>query len=191
MNNIIVYSDNHFAQISLEYLIEKQCAMDRKPNSLSIFCFENESIDSEILRVMLSCDPQRMMVIATPDLIEFLFTHKIAAIAYCCSYESSIELISVALKRFVAQGYPSCEIKRFSNKRFEITPHERTVMNMLVSGASIELISNELGKTTKIISTHKRNFMRKAGVKSNIALINKWEMILRVEDIKRTASAWL
>lgn len=189
MNKVIVYSDNYFSQVCLEFLVEKICAMGSKPYSFSIFCFESASLDCETLRAMLLCDPQKMMVIAKPDLIDFLVVNKMVAIEYSCSYESNIETILVALKRFLALGCPRSIPNRYCTRKIKITPYERTIMNMLISGISIESISNELGKTSKTISTYKRNFMKKTGVKSNIALINKWEMILRMEDIKSSISS--
>ncbi|MEZ2578438.1 helix-turn-helix transcriptional regulator [Buttiauxella ferragutiae] len=185
--NTKVVSDNCYSKIAITELL----SLLKTPHFLSttstaIYSFEKKYVSNDDMNDLLNCDAERILVFVRKELRGFLSVLVGGRGVVFEDYSSSILRALVSIRKFM--DLPPREITTCKNESlsdvhqrcFLLTNKEKLIMELFISGASVHQISLIMDNHHKIVSTHKRNCMKKMGIRADVELMQRGRMLMLV-----------
>jgi len=182
-----VVSDNCYSKIAITELLSllKQSHL-LSTSGAAIYSFEKKYVSNDDMNDLLNCEAERILVFVRKELRGFLSALFAGRGVIFEDYSSSILRAFVAVKKFMhhpprhitacKNDSPSDEHQRY----FLLTNKEKRIMELFSSGISVHQISFIMDNHHKIVSTHKRNCMKKMGISSDVELMQRGRMLMLV-----------
>ncbi|HID8942151.1 TPA: helix-turn-helix transcriptional regulator [Enterobacter hormaechei] len=173
MGNIYLFSDNVYTFIAMQNLLKENKFNKNAKSDLTVFFFEKMWLSDADISALQTCRTKMVIIFAPPKLHAFLSSFMKGIHILCLDYGMRIEDVTLFLSYINKSKFSHYVIKNIFNRRsFNLTDLEITIVNLVLSGMSIQNISYVLGRTDKAIYQHKRIAMKKMGVTTDAGLVN-------------------
>lgn len=184
MNKVTIATDNIFTEIALSTLVSNLGYEPVPGGRFAIFAFENGWFSRNDSEAIVNCEAERVVVLGKKTALTILSEcHSSRKIAFG-DYEQSPNDLNYFLDLFFSTSKDSTLNKLFVHKTpVKLNPAEREVILLYVSCFSVSEIAITMNMCEKRISAHKRSVMKKMGVSTDVALIQKVNEMLMVEKI--------
>lgn len=178
MNNIFIYSDDTYVKSALQALIREGEVTNCRHDEVAIFCFEGGTITARGLQLLLNCKTERILILAGESLLHFISSFYARANVFFGKYDDSLNGIKLSLYRFFSNRHnllmqPILRLKKIK----ALTVSEQRIIGLFVQGLSLNSIATLLKISIKTVSAHRRSAMKKIGVESNLALVQRGRIL--------------
>lgn len=173
MSQISIISDDVYAKIGLEELVLSLSPIT--PLSVKkIYSFEKTWINEKEIKSLLASQESLVLILAHNSLLTFLSSLKLPEYITLGSYNGNLKALQTHINLFLNEKrkHKAEEYKK------KLTHQEYLVIEMYLKGQSLHIISRQLNRSYKTIYAHKRNAMKKMGIKTVIDLVQKKQSIL-------------
>lgn len=174
MINVSVFSDNKYTQLAIAQLIPTLDGVNRLEGHFTIFAFEKNWLDENEISSVMHCREGPVLILAKETLMNFLSNSRFSETCSFGEYQLSIIHLKRLLLSFINGSIKQNLGKenRFDNA-MKLTATENYVTLLFIQGIPLAAIAVLMKKNVKTVSAHKRNAMKKVGVKTNAALVQK------------------
>lgn len=179
MNSVSVISDNVYAKIGISKIASYVSHGHSTSESLVIFSFEKTWLRETELYAVLNCKAERILILASHSLLNFLTTLRLPGNITLGYYEIPLTAIQGVISSFYAAVRTAPSIsKMLMTKRNALTPSECNITLLYIRRLSVTMIARLMSRSYKTISAQKRSAMKKMGVASDVDLMKKKQWIL-------------
>ncbi|MEB7884621.1 helix-turn-helix transcriptional regulator [Serratia fonticola] len=172
-NIIRVHSDNTYAKIALQSIIDEINFIPNHDTPIDIYCFSNRNIvNSDIVNINIT-PTSRYIIIGHSHILNCFLGSDENINQLLLDIAMKADEIKVELMHFlyVLSRHPS----QFK-PAFTLTEKELSVVKHIAKGLPVPLIAKMKKISVKTISTHKRSAMRKMNARTTQIMLVKYKI---------------
>ncbi|MBC3378944.1 helix-turn-helix transcriptional regulator [Serratia fonticola] len=182
-NIIRIHSDNTYAKIALQSMIDDIDFIPNHDTPIDIYCFSNRNIiDRDIVNINITSN-SRYIIIGHCHVLNCFSSNDDNINSLLIDIFMNAAKVKIELMHFLhilSRGPSHCK------PAFTLTEKELSVVKHIAKGIPIPLIAKMKKISTKTISTHKRSAMRKMNARTTQIMLVKYKIhqqTLRSESI--------
>lgn len=172
-NLIKIHSDNEFAKIALQNMIDEIDLTPRHDSTIDIYCFSHRNIiNSDIINISIT-PSSRYIIIGHEHVLNYFSSNDGEINHLLIDIFMNVDEIKIELMQFLRRLSRSSYQFR---PAFTLTEKELSIIKHIAKGLPIPEIAKIKKISIKTISTHKRSAMRKMNARTTQIMLVKYNI---------------